>query len=74
MTVVEGWFGGIKYDRVPAANELPAADLELIKANAAINSQASAVMLSICTLLNIDIPPQPFKHSHGTAAIMQQHQ
>ena len=57
MTVVEGWFGAVKYDRVPAASELPAADLELIKANAAINSQASALMLRTCTLLLSDIPP-----------------
>ncbi len=39
MTVVEGWFGGIKYGRVPAAAELHAAELELIEVNAAVNSQ-----------------------------------
>lgn len=41
MTVVQGWFGGIKYDRVPAAAELHAAELELIKVNAAVNSQVN---------------------------------
>lgn len=39
MTVVEGWFGGIKYDRVPKVAELDQAQLELIEVNAAINSQ-----------------------------------
>ncbi|DBB05302.1 TPA: hypothetical protein ACH3X3_010532 [Trebouxia sp. C0006] len=43
MTVVEGWFGGIKYGRVPAAAELHAAELELIEVNAAVNSQAFLV-------------------------------
>ena len=39
MTVVEGWFGGIKYDHVPKVAELDRAQLELIEVNAAINSQ-----------------------------------
>ena len=41
MTVVEGWFGGIKFDRVPSAAELNQAQLELIEVNAAINSQVT---------------------------------
>ena len=36
---MEGWFGGIKYDRVPKVAELDQAQLELIEVNAAINSQ-----------------------------------
>ena len=40
MTVVEGWFGGVKYNRVPAAAELDQEQLQLIEVNAAINSQA----------------------------------
>ncbi|KAL3147298.1 hypothetical protein ABBQ32_002786 [Trebouxia sp. C0010 RCD-2024] len=43
MTVVEGWFGGLKYDRVPAAAELNQDQLQLIEVNAAINSQAFLV-------------------------------
>jgi len=43
MTVVEGWFGGIKYDRVPAAAELHAAELDLIEVNAAVNSQVKFI-------------------------------
>ena len=39
MTVVEGWFGGTKYDRVPAAAELNEDQVALIEVNAAINSQ-----------------------------------
>ena len=39
MTVVEGWFGGTKYDRVPKVAELNQEQLELIEVNAAINSQ-----------------------------------
>ena len=37
MTVVEGWFGGVKYDRVPAAAELNEAQLDLIQVNAAVH-------------------------------------
>jgi len=43
MTVVEGWFGGIKYDRVPAAAKLHATELELIEVNAAVNSQVKFI-------------------------------
>ncbi len=50
MTVVEGWFGGIKYDRVPAAAELHEAELDLIEVNAAVNSQASSMLQSWAVL------------------------
>ena len=45
MTVVEGWFGGAKHDKVPAAAELNEGHLELIKVNAAINSQVRYLSL-----------------------------
>lgn len=41
--MVEGWFGGLKYDRVPAAAELNQDQLQLIEVNAAINSQVCSL-------------------------------
>ena len=62
MTVVEGWFGGVKYDRVPTAAELNQDHLELIKINAAINSQ----VFQCCTehvSCNTSVPPADISRS-----------
>lgn len=45
--MVEGWFGGIKYDRVPAAAELHESHLDLIEVNAAVNSQVRLLRLGL---------------------------
>lgn len=49
--MVEGWFGGIKYDRVPAAAELHEAHLDLIEVNAAVNSQVRLLRVGLAVLV-----------------------
>ena len=39
MTVVEGYYAGVKYDSVPALEDLPEAARAEIVANAALNSK-----------------------------------
>jgi P-type Ca2+ transporter type 2C len=39
MTVVEGWFAGKKYDKLPAPSDLPESALREIALNSALNSK-----------------------------------
>ncbi len=39
MTVVEGWFAGKKYDKLPAPSDLPESALRDIAFNSALNSK-----------------------------------
>ena len=39
MTVVEGWFAGKKYDKLPAPSDLPESALRDIALNSALNSK-----------------------------------
>jgi hypothetical protein len=43
MTVVEGWFAGKKWDRVPPKESMSAHMLELLQMNCAMNSKAFLV-------------------------------
>ena len=38
MTVVEGWFAGMKYDAVPQPSDLPGAFFSMFQTNVAVNS------------------------------------
>jgi hypothetical protein len=41
MTVVEGWFSGQQYSRLPAPTDLPKTALDAIGLNSSMNSKAS---------------------------------
>lgn len=41
MTVVEGWFAGKKYDKVPQPEDLPADFFNTLQASVAVNSSVS---------------------------------
>jgi len=41
MTVVEGWFAGKKYDKVPQPEDLPADFFNTFQASVAVNSSVS---------------------------------
>ena len=41
MTVVEGWFAGKKYDKVPEPEDLPADFFNTFQASVAVNSSVS---------------------------------
>ena len=58
MTVVEGWFAGRHFDKVPSPSDLPAVAVESITINCALNSKVSSAACASACLVKRWCSPQ----------------